>query len=155
MGPLTSRQSGMFSVVELPVTLETGLVAHARTCAPHECCGLLIGDEDRITDVHRARNLSSASRTRYEVDPVDHFAAIRRARAGGHTVIGGYHSHPAGPPLPSRSDLADAFGHFLFVIVGLGEWQARVAAWEYVKGNFVPVPLVRTFMGGSGGEGPR
>jgi len=106
---------------------------------------LLIGAPSRVNDVMPAANRSSSSRTRYEIDPGDHFRAIRRARMTGHNVIGCYHSHPAGRPVPSHCDLAGAFAGFLFVIVGLEEAEnGCLSAWEYVQGNFVQIALVRT-----------
>ena len=47
---------------------------------PNECCGLLLGTAEMIEDAARARN-TKRSRTRFQVEPADHFAAIRRARA--------------------------------------------------------------------------
>jgi proteasome lid subunit RPN8/RPN11 len=56
------------------------LLAHARAEAPRECCGLLIGKGESVVRSLRARNLD-AKATRYLIDPEDHFAAIRSARA--------------------------------------------------------------------------
>ena len=63
------------------------IVAHAREAAPRECCGLLIGLGAQIESAHRARNVDPSS-TRFLIDPHDHFAAIRAARAGGREVVG-------------------------------------------------------------------
>ena len=57
------------------------IVAHAVEDLPNECCGLLLGTAGIIEDAARARN-TKRSRTRFQVEPADHFAAIRRARAG-------------------------------------------------------------------------
>ena len=70
------------------------IVAHAVADLPNECCGLLIGTAEIIEDAARARN-TKRSRTRFQVEPADHFAAIRRARAAGFEIIGAYHSHPS------------------------------------------------------------
>jgi proteasome lid subunit RPN8/RPN11 len=76
---------------------------------------------------------------RYRIDPSDHFAAIRQARATGADVVGAYHSHPASQPVPSETDRAEAFESFLFVIVG----PSNTRAWRLLAGNFAEVPLVR------------
>ena len=98
------------------------MLQHAREDAPNECCGLLIGRRGVVRRTVRARNLQ-ASPTRYLIDPVDHFGAIRAARAQGQRVIGAYHSHPSATPLPSESDIAEATGgsEFLYVIVSPGD----------------------------------
>ena len=104
----------------IPAEVIAELLAHARSEAPNECCGLLLGRRGVISSSFRARNLE-ASTTRYLIDPEDHFAAMRAARERGLRVVGAYHSHPASPPAPSPSDIAEASGgaDFLYVIVSL------------------------------------
>jgi proteasome lid subunit RPN8/RPN11 len=116
------------------------VAAHARDEAPLECCGLLIGVPDRIDAALRAHNLL-VSPTRFELDPVDHFDAIRRARESGLAVVGVYHSHPASPPVPSPRDVAEAsYPDFLYLIAGLPGGEVR--AYRIAGGNFRPVALV-------------
>ncbi|RZM10829.1 MAG: hypothetical protein EOP68_05345, partial [Sphingomonas sp.] len=76
----------------------------------------------------------------FEIDPVALFAAHRRARAGGQAVVGHYHSHPSGVPVPSARDAAQAMGDgALWLIIGGGE--ARL--WRSVeRGAFVDEALV-------------
>jgi proteasome lid subunit RPN8/RPN11 len=103
------------------------IATHAREAWPRECCGLLIGTAGAIETVHRARNLDE-SPTRYLVHPEDHFAAIRLARARALTVVGAYHSHPAGHPVPSPTDLAEAHeGTFVHLVAGVR--RTRRASW--------------------------
>lgn len=113
-------------VVTLAPAARDEMLRHARDEAPNECCGLLIGRPGAIERVQRARNLS-ASPTRYEIDPRDHFAAVRTARSLGRQVIGAYHSHPATAPVPSPSDISEASGdaEFLYVIVSPNERDVR------------------------------
>lgn len=94
------------------------MIAHAREEAPRECCGLLIGRGTAVAHAVRARNLDPKA-TRYLIDPQDHFAAIRAARADGFDVVGAYHSHPASAPVPSATDISEANSgpDFLYVIV--------------------------------------
>src|SRR5262245_19654424 len=84
------------------------ILAHARDEAPQECCGLLLGSPARVVRSVRARNSASDPVRRFLVDPADHFAAIRIARSTHLEVVGAYHSHPSGPPVPSATDLAEA-----------------------------------------------
>ena len=106
--------------MEIPAAIVAELIRHAREEAPRECCGLLIGRGREIVRSARARNLDP-SLSRYLIDPADHFEAIRTARASGMEVIGAYHSHPTGDPVPSASDVAEASGgaKFLYVILAL------------------------------------
>ena len=111
----------MPETVEIPERLLDAIRAHARAELPNECCGLLIGSALTIDHVFPARNLE-ASPTSYRIDPVDHFSAIKSARAAGRSVIGAYHSHPTTPPAPSPRDRAEAsFPDFVYLIVSLAE----------------------------------
>jgi proteasome lid subunit RPN8/RPN11 len=87
-----------------------------------------------------ARNLLD-SPTRFQLDPADHFRAIRTARTRGTAVIGAYHSHPASPAVPSPRDLAEALDpDLLHLIVGLPSRELR--AYRLHGGNFHPVTIV-------------
>lgn len=121
------------------------IVAHATEEKPNECCGLLIGTAEFVQDVVRARN-AHRSPTRFQVEPADQFAAIRKARAAGLEVVGAYHSHPNGPSGPSELDrvrLNDPTQ--VHVIVSLAHGTRTVRAFRFSDGNFsqlefVPVP---------------
>ena len=118
------------------------IVAHAVEELPNECCGLLIGTPDLVEDAARARNIKR-SRTRFQVEPADHFAAIRRARAAGLEIIGAYHSHPSGPSGPSETDRARLTDPAMFhVIVSLAHGTRTVRAFRLADGNFIPLELV-------------
>jgi len=119
------------------------IAAHAGAESPNECCGLLLGTASTIEASHRARN-ELASPRRYRVQPEDHFAAIRAARARGFDVVGAYHSHPGAPPIPSTTDLQEGVpGPFLYLIAGTHDGGHRtIGAWRLSDGNFVAVRLV-------------
>jgi proteasome lid subunit RPN8/RPN11 len=131
-------------VVEIRRAVLEAILRHADEERPNECCGLLIGTAGRVERAARARNLH-ASPTRYQVDPADHFAAIRAARADGLAVVGAYHSHPASPPVPSATDLAEAlYPEFLYLIVRPPDAErpaGEVRGYRLVDGRFVEVGL--------------
>jgi proteasome lid subunit RPN8/RPN11 len=116
------------------------MLAHARDEAPRECCGLLIGKGESIARSVRTRNLD-AKATRYLIDPEDHFAAIRGARAAGLEVVGAYHSHPSSAPVPSATDIAEATNgsDFFYVIVSLVDDDVR--AYRIDAGVWAPLAL--------------
>jgi proteasome lid subunit RPN8/RPN11 len=120
------------TLVMLPDDLRTRILREAADAHPRECCGLLEGSRDadgfRITALHPARNLA-ASADRFDIDPRDHFAAHKCARANGHGLIGCYHSHPHGACEPSATDRAGAEEeNFLWLIAGGGQLNAFVPA---------------------------
>lgn len=87
------------------------MVAHAAAAHPHEACGILLGEDGRITKARPAANVHPAPQTHFEIDPQALIDAHRAARAGGGPqVIGYYHSHPQGAAAPSATDRACAAG---------------------------------------------
>jgi proteasome lid subunit RPN8/RPN11 len=125
------------------VAVRDSIVAHARETAPAECCGLLLGRGEEIVEAVRARNVADDRTIRFLIDPADHFAARRAARAGGLDVTGFYHSHPTTPAEPSARDRAEFsyLGH-LYVIVSLRAEPAEVRLFRFDAGNFQRVPFV-------------
>jgi proteasome lid subunit RPN8/RPN11 len=119
------------------------MIAHAREDAPRECCGLLIGSSDRIESAHRARNLEPSA-ARFLIDPQDHFAAIRAARAAGRAVVGVYHSHPSAAALPSPSDLAEVgYAEYAYAIVSLASNPPDVRVFRLEQGAFAEMSITQ------------
>jgi proteasome lid subunit RPN8/RPN11 len=121
----------------LPDELRARILHQVRTAHPRECCGLLEGERRDdvfiVQALHPARNLSSEA-DRFEIDPRDHVAAVKKARANGAGVIGCYHSHPEGAPRPSARDLAGAGEEDFLWLIAAGE---ALAAFVYLRGEFV------------------
>jgi proteasome lid subunit RPN8/RPN11 len=120
----------------LPARLAAAIAEAARAAAPRECCGLLEGTREgetmRVTALHPARNLAPA-RDRFEIDPGDHFAAMRAARGKGRMIVGCYHSHPGDKAMPSETDRAGGSEEdFLWLIAG----EEGLGAFVYSRGRF-------------------
>ena len=117
---------------------------HAADDLPNECCGLLIGGAGSVERAARARNLRS-SPDRYLVDPADHCAAIRSARASGLQVVGVYHSHPAGSLRPSAVDRREAsYREFVYLIVSPAaaiQGAADLAAYRLTADGFEEIAV--------------
>jgi proteasome lid subunit RPN8/RPN11 len=127
--------------VLIPPECRALMVAHARREWPMEGCGLLVGSGREVREIVAARN-ELRSATRYRVDPRDHFAARRRARAIGLEVVGAFHSHPRSEAVPSAADLAEAWPDLIYVIVSVaGPAEADVRAWRLQDTGFVEVPV--------------
>ncbi len=138
----------MPDIVNIPATVVAAMLAHAERDAPLEACGLLLGARPASVRVVRVVRVvptanAEASSTRYSIPTEQHFSVLRLARAEGLEVVGAYHSHPRGTPVPSATDRAEAFPDFVFVIAGLAP-VPHVQAWHLVGGNFAELSLVRT-----------
>jgi desampylase len=111
---------------------------HAEKASPRECCGVLVGRDDEILQAIEARNLATDP-NRYLLDPADHIAIRRTARASGLAVVGFYHSHPHSAARPSPTDQAEAsYPDHLYLIAGVDE----VRLFRLTGGNFVEAPFV-------------
>ena len=130
------------------------MLNHAGDALPNECCGLLLGTPGTIEEATRATNVSPSPH-RYELDPRDHFEAIRRARRERRAIAGVYHSHPSAPAVPSLVDLAEAtYPEYLYVIVSLLPEPAgdQIAAYRLGDQRFERVGLVVSEAGDDGNE---
>ena len=109
------------------------IFAEAAAAHPMECCGLLLGKGDRISEARPAANVHPDPKRFFEIDPQTLIDAHRNARSGGPLLIGYYHSHPLGPPEPSATDRAHGTGDGkVWAIVGEG----RIAFWRDAKDGF-------------------
>ena len=118
------------------------MIAHALEEAPNECCGLLIGRGLIIEESVRTHNLC-ASPTRYQIDPADHVATIRRLRGTHQSIVGAYHSHPRTAAAPSQTDRAEAFyPDFVWLIVSLLEPTGDIAAFRLADGTVTSLPII-------------
>jgi len=76
--------------------------------APEEACGLLGGKGRNVVDVIPVTN-EIHSPTRYRMAPEEQLAAFNYLDQLALDPIGIYHSHPAGPQVPSETDLKEAY----------------------------------------------
>jgi proteasome lid subunit RPN8/RPN11 len=108
--------------------LREQIAREARAAFPRECCGLIEGDALRVAALHPARNISEDA-DRFEIDPADHFRALRMARANGRAIIGCYHSHPNGRAEPSARD-GDGEDGFLWLIAAISGDAVSLTAFQ-------------------------
>jgi proteasome lid subunit RPN8/RPN11 len=133
----------MAAALWLPVPVRRAIVAHARREAPRECCGLLVGRGRRVAFAVAMPNLEGGT-TRYRIDDRAHIDLRRTIRTFTPPleILGVYHSHPAGDPIPSETDVAQAFyADWIHVIVGLGRATAACRAYRIAHGRVRAVPL--------------
>lgn len=126
---------------ELPLLLTSAqcadLLEHARSAAPEECCGILIGlrrgTELIVSEVQRAANVWAGSRLdRYELDPRAQLRAQRESREKGCEIVAFYHSHPAGAAIPSQFDAQLAWPDQAYVILSpLARSDEQIRCWRF------------------------
>jgi proteasome lid subunit RPN8/RPN11 len=136
----------MIATLILPPALRVQIETEARAAFPRECCGLMEGvpegDAVRAIALHTARNLATRA-DRFEIDPADHFAALRTARANGNEIVGCYHSHPNGHAEPSQRDAEFANDNgFVWLIAALSSHQHTISAYVVAGHSFVSLRLL-------------
>lgn len=122
-------------MIELRRSAYDAIVAHARSAAPEEACGVLAGrregNRSAVVAAHRTANVAADPQTRYEIDPTEQLDVFDRIEDKGNEIVGFYHSHPAGPPRPSAIDSEQAaWPNYSYVVVDLGG-EPFVGSWRW------------------------
>lgn len=124
--------------VEIPAQIRDAMTAHSRFMFPFEACGLLAGPPQGPPAMVYCLTNRFHSRTRYLVDPAEHFGALRHAERHGWDIIGVFHSHPGTVAEPSPADIAGALDpEWLYIIVGLQHRGAEVVRGFRIAGGAV------------------
>lgn len=111
--------SGTVAFVRLPTEIRRAIVAHAEWAFPEEACGLLAADESGRMRMAYCLSNVERSASRFTVDPVEHFRAMRHAESLGWHLAGSFHSHPHSEAVPSATDLDGALDpEWVYVIAG-------------------------------------
>ncbi len=99
--------------------------AHVAAAAPLEACGLLAGKERQSGAVYRITN-ELASRERFRMQPSEQLKAFVDIEKAGAELLAIYHSHPAGPPRPSKTDVAEALYPGVIHLI----WSPQDGEWN-------------------------
>lgn len=111
------------------------IVAHARSEAPNECCGMIASRDGEAVKVYRATN-AAASPLRYEIDGAEQYRIQMQIEDSGLDLGAIYHSHTRTEPNPSQTDINLAFyPDALYLIVGLASEEPEVRAFTIREGQ--------------------
>ena len=120
----------------IPAEVRSALVEHAEAELPNEACGLVVVRDGVAERVVPGRNTAASPyRFELEVDPETWFLEDE----GYELAV--FHSHPASPPRPSRTD-----------VESIGLWEGRpyvilslrtgeLAGWRIADGRVESLPL--------------
>lgn len=103
------------------------LFAWAEEAFPKECCGLVLGHGDQVTQLELATNVATNPDTHFEIDPVALIKWEKASRSGDFDLLGYFHSHPNGLKQPSKADAEQASkdGRFWLIIA-----DSAVTGWQ-------------------------
>ena len=117
------------------------IVTHIQAAYPDEACGLLGGNDGQAWTAQPIRNVSGTPRVRYEMDPEQLVETLSGYEAQDWDMVAIYHSHPAGPPHPSASDIAEShYPQAIYIIIDLTTRTIpALSAWQIRDGQAHPV----------------
>jgi proteasome lid subunit RPN8/RPN11 len=108
---------------------------HAEKAYPNECCGILIGKNERDAAVSEAisadNQRTDSARNRYLIDPREYLRLERETDARGLRILGIYHSHPDVAAQPSAFDQENAWPFFSYLIISVV--KGRAVEWRSWK----------------------
>lgn len=117
------------------------IVAHARADAPREACGIIAGRGETASEIIPIPNAAADPLHTYYMDERRLAEALISLEQRKLELVGFYHSHPNGEPLPSPTDTRQAtYPDTPYLIVGL-KGEAKLAAWLLRRGQVTPVTL--------------
>ncbi|MEX0606680.1 MAG: M67 family metallopeptidase, partial [Halofilum sp. (in: g-proteobacteria)] len=73
----------------------------------------------RVARVLICANIHETPRDRYTIDPETFLHAEHAAQDRGRSIVGVWHSHPSGEPVPSATDRAEAWPGWSYLIAGV------------------------------------
>jgi proteasome lid subunit RPN8/RPN11 len=121
------------------------VIEQARSEAPLECCGLLAGrvaSAAGVVEVRYPLVNEAASPVEFVSAARGMFDAVRDIDQRGLTVLAVYHSHPASPPVPSKTDLERNYSpDVVNIIISLQTEPPEVKGWWLRDAEFEPALL--------------
>ncbi|MGD0911660.1 MAG: M67 family metallopeptidase [Terracidiphilus sp.] len=106
--------------------------AHGEETYPHECCGVLLGQESADgwlihASIRAGNTRTDSAHNRYSISPAELVQIEREARRQQLSIAGFYHSHPDHPAQWSPTDFAEA--HWIgcsYVITAVAQGKSTV-----------------------------
>lgn len=124
----------------IPAAVRSALVEHAEAESPNEACGLIVLRGETAVRYEPAEN-RAASPYRFEL----YFDPVRWMDVWDENDLAVFHSHPASPPRPSRTDVENIgqWRGYPYVILSLR--TGELAAWRIEDGRIEPLELAGNF----------
>ncbi|OLS25996.1 MAG: CysO-cysteine peptidase [Candidatus Heimdallarchaeota archaeon LC_3] len=109
--------------------------SHGEKTFPEECCGVLIGSNNKypvVEEVRPMRNINVGTKERrYNIDPMDLVKVDKEVEEVGLELLGIYHSHPNHPSRPSKFDLEHAWPNFSYMVLSVNEGKSDlITSWR-------------------------
>lgn len=129
------------------LTLSHATIRHlrdeARAAPDVEVCGLIGRTADGRDTVYPTANVHTAPAHAFEISPRDQIRALKLMRQTGAQLLAIYHSHPAGPAVPSKADRSGIGYPKAYTLIIAPQaprgWQIR--SWHLSDDGFSEISL--------------
>lgn len=101
------------------------MLDHVAEQAPLEACGLVGGRDRTSVEVFPVEN-ELRSTSRYRLDPIGQLRIFQYLEEAGLDLLAIYHSHPHGPSIPSKTDIAEAAYPDVIHLI----WSLQQSSWS-------------------------
>jgi desampylase len=138
--------------VVLRQALENDLLTTCQRRLPYETCGVLYGTEYLFENKGHVtvdgytliRNISSTATNAFTFHPEDWIDVYFQAQKNQRNIVGFFHSHPQGAPLPTPKDEQGSIPWKTYWIVSLREGNQMIAAYQRRSNDqWVSLPILR------------
>ena len=92
----------------IPRIIISKLFEHSLLEDPNECCGLLLGNDEKVIEIRNLNNVHDNPMTRYEIDRKDLMKVQKYCDNNNMDILGVYHSHTHSQAYPSPTDIEKA-----------------------------------------------
>lgn len=129
-------------MLQVENSVYTAVIAEGQAGYPLEICGLLAGQNGRITHHYPIHNIHQ-SPVAFEMEPKQQIETMLAIEAQKQELLGIYHSHPKGPATPSPTDIAQAYyPELIQFILSLKERERpSLRAFTIVDGHVDEIPF--------------
>lgn len=141
-------------MLQIPKNIIDEMITHARAEAPNECCGLLSGKENVVSEIYKIGNLPADDpavadlkvppdrRFRYVMDPKEQLRAFKTMRTSGTELLAIYHSHPHSPAYPSATDVRLAFyTDTYYLIISLEKEKPEIRTFRIIDQKIIEATM--------------
>ena len=106
--------------VNLPRPLVNKILTLAQAKEAQEICGFISRDQHDNFKVIPVKNIATDPARFFEMDPAETIQAMKTMRDQASELFAIYHSHPASPAFPSKTDIEQAgYPDALYLIISL------------------------------------
>ncbi|MEK6222113.1 MAG: M67 family metallopeptidase [Chloroflexota bacterium] len=104
---MANRDMGVITHLKLWKLHYDEIIGHLASELPNEAGGIVAGIENQSMSIYPIRNILNHP-SLFRFDPQEQISAFLEIEDKGWDLLAFYHSHPLGPGLPSKIDIAEA-----------------------------------------------